>query len=194
MLGAQVVVCLGVFKTIRPTGIMAGQIHVAPALITRSGPFFIRCGSGATNLLSLYMCDITTGEIRTRGWRRWWRRRGEKKKTADASLDVAARRSTRAWPSFLVPTLHSTTSLAHFQDSETLVLIQLSLFLYASLLTKLTFCLGYWSFWGDLHQTKEFQAKKKTPLEFGMVSLRYKYFSTSLFWGKKKDDEGSKQH
>lgn len=27
-------------------GIMAGRIHVAPALIRRSGPFFIRCGSG----------------------------------------------------------------------------------------------------------------------------------------------------
>lgn len=70
MLGAQVVVCLGVFKTIRPTGIMAGRIHVAPALITRSGPFFIRYGSGAADLLSLYTCDITTSEIRTRGWRR----------------------------------------------------------------------------------------------------------------------------
>lgn len=69
MLGAQVVVCLGVFKTIRPTRIMAGRIHVAPALITCSGPFFIRCGSGAADLLSLYTCDITTGEIRTQGWR-----------------------------------------------------------------------------------------------------------------------------
>lgn len=178
MLGAQVVVCLGVFKTIRPTGIMAGRIHVAPALITRSGPFFIRCGSGAANLLSLYTCDITTGEIRTWGWRRWWRRRSVKK-------PVDAGRSTRAWPSYLVPTLHSTTSLTHFQDSmKTLVFIQLSLFLYASVANNPEFLSGLLEFLVAT-KPKNFKQKKDT-FRIWRGQLETQVFFHKLVLKKKK--------
>lgn len=143
MLGAQVVVCLGVFKTIRPTGIMAGRIHVAPALITRSGPFFIRCGSGAADLLSLYTCDITTGEISWRGWRRWCRRRGEKK-PADASLDPQELGPVFGpYPTFN----HKSCTLSINISSHSAELVSVCF-----IANNADFCLSYWSFCGDLHQ------------------------------------------